>query len=111
MTSDFDLKGKASVQQPSDIIFRVGSDEIKEIIKLCANGDIFVKGRLIKSDEELVQGMKDFLAVSYSENDKLRRQVSIYEKAFESIMAPYKDIGLGCYHEEIARAALEEGRK
>jgi hypothetical protein len=184
MTNDFDLKGKAremSARQDSNFVFRVNNSESKEIIKLCDNGDIFVKGKLIEQDKELVQGMKDFLAVSSAETDKLRadlevakkalsdhetvydmllceqkkteqleednaalraenerlkeielivsafkehepyyyqaeniklsRQVSIYEKALEKITVPYKDIGLGCYHEEIAQAALEEGRK
>lgn len=111
MTGDFDLKGKAMGQQPSDIIFKVGSNEIKEIIKLCANGDIFVKGRLIQSDEELVQGMKDFLAANYAETANLRRQVSIYEKALEAIKEIQEHLGGNSELLSDVRAALEEGRK
>ena len=32
-----------------------------EIIKLCANGDIFVKGKLIENDKEVVDAMREFL--------------------------------------------------
>jgi hypothetical protein len=32
-----------------------------EIIKLCVNGDIFVKGKLIENDKEVVDAMKEFL--------------------------------------------------
>jgi len=32
-----------------------------EIIKLCDNGDIFVKGKLIENDKEVVDAMREFL--------------------------------------------------
>ena len=32
-----------------------------EILKLCDNGDIFVKGKLIKNDKEIVDAMREFL--------------------------------------------------
>ena len=31
------------------------------IMKLCNNGDIFVKGKLIENDKEVVDAMRDFL--------------------------------------------------
>lgn len=33
----------------------------KPIIELKENGDIFVKGKLIENDKELVDGMREFL--------------------------------------------------
>ena len=32
-----------------------------EILKLCENGDIFVKGRLAENDKEVVDALKEFL--------------------------------------------------
>ena len=32
-----------------------------EIIKLCKNGDIFIKGKLIENDKEVVDAMREFL--------------------------------------------------
>ena len=32
-----------------------------EIIKLCTNGDIFIKGKLIENDKEVVDAMREFL--------------------------------------------------
>lgn len=31
------------------------------ILKLCPNGDIFVKGKLIENDKEVVDGLREFL--------------------------------------------------
>ena len=31
------------------------------IIKFCENGDIFVKGKLVENDLEVVEGMREFL--------------------------------------------------
>ena len=32
-----------------------------EILKLCGNGDIYVRGKLVENDKEVVQGLRDFL--------------------------------------------------
>ncbi len=32
-----------------------------EIIKVCENGDIFIKGKLIENDKEVVDAMREFL--------------------------------------------------
>ena len=37
------------------------TNENNEIIKLCDNGDIFVKGKLIENDKEVVDAMREFL--------------------------------------------------
>ena len=33
-----------------------------EILKLCANGDIYVKGKLVENDIEVVEGLREFLS-------------------------------------------------
>ncbi len=50
--------GKIEVPVP-DIIF-YGADNL-EIMKLKANGDIYVKGNLIENDSEVVDGLREFL--------------------------------------------------
>lgn len=32
-----------------------------EILKLCGNGDILVKGKLVENDKEVVDAMREFL--------------------------------------------------
>ena len=44
---------------PKYIIFQV--DDVDEFIKLCPNGDIYVKGKLIENDKELVDGLREWL--------------------------------------------------
>lgn len=46
------------------IAFTLKNDggEYYEIMKLCSNGDIFVKGKLIENDKELVEAMREFVA-------------------------------------------------
>ena len=44
---------------PQYIIFQV--DDVDEFIKLCPNGDIYVKGKLIDNDKELVDGLREWL--------------------------------------------------
>ncbi len=43
-----------------DIVFWVDSN--KEILRLAENGDIFVKGKLIENDEEVVDAIREFIA-------------------------------------------------
>ena len=31
------------------------------ILRLCQNGDIFIKGKLVENDLEVVEGMREFL--------------------------------------------------
>jgi len=54
----------SSFQKTSDlsgtkeIVFFIGPDRILE---LASNGDIYVKGRLVQNDQEVVDGMREFL--------------------------------------------------
>ena len=44
--------------QPYTVLF---SNERKEMLKLCPNGDIFVHGRLADNDKQVVDALRDFL--------------------------------------------------
>jgi hypothetical protein len=46
--------------QPSNIIFQ-GKDGL-EILKLEDNGDIFVNGKLIENDKQVIYGLRKFLS-------------------------------------------------
>ena len=46
---------------PNTIEFKVGEFIETPFIKLCENGDIFVKGKLIENDKEVVDAMREFL--------------------------------------------------
>lgn len=43
---------------PKEINFYTSTNEI---LKLCENGDIFVKGKLIENDKEVVKALRLFL--------------------------------------------------
>jgi len=55
-----DMTIKKSDSEPSTISF-ITDDQLEPIIKLCQNGDIFVKGKLVENDLEVVEGMREFL--------------------------------------------------
>lgn len=48
-----------------DIVFSIGQK--KEILKLADNGDIFVKGKLIENDKEVVDALREFIKISSQE--------------------------------------------
>jgi len=45
----------------SAIHFQTSNREYPEMLKLCENGDIFVKGKLVENDIEVVDAMREFL--------------------------------------------------
>ena len=47
--------------EKNTISFVTNHNEPNEFIKLCPNGDIFVKGKLVENDKELVDAMREFL--------------------------------------------------
>lgn len=53
------LSIKASV--PQTFILRVQSDGDEEMLRFESNGDIYVKGRLVENDKEVVEGFREFL--------------------------------------------------
>lgn len=46
------------------LTFNIASHTPAEIVRFCANGDIYVKGKLITNDIEVVDGLKEFLRLS-----------------------------------------------
>jgi hypothetical protein len=52
------------VQEEQNTIFFLQVDKSsQEILKLCENGDIFVKGKLAENDKEIVDALREFLKV------------------------------------------------
>ncbi len=49
------------IPQEKNIIFFLQDKSNQEILKLCKNGDIFVKGRLAENDKEIVDALRKFL--------------------------------------------------
>jgi hypothetical protein len=48
-------------QEKNTIFFQQVDKDYKEILKLCENGDIFVKGKLAENDKEVVDALREFL--------------------------------------------------
>lgn len=66
------LNGSEKNPGANDIVFVVANGLI-EILRFCANGDIFVKGRKIVNDQEIVEGFRSFLKLSnqYTKSPRL----------------------------------------
>ncbi|RWQ69818.1 hypothetical protein [Bacillus cereus] len=56
-----DLNKLARDTSHDSIILKVGE---QEMISLKSNGDIFVKGKLVDNDKEVVDGLREFLRLS-----------------------------------------------
>ena len=50
-------------KEQNTIFFYQVDKSNQEILKLCGNGDIFVKGRLAENDKEVVDALREFLKV------------------------------------------------
>ena len=50
-----------AIPQEQNTIFFMQDKGANEILKLCENGDIFVKGRLAENNKEVVDALKEFL--------------------------------------------------
>ncbi len=58
---DVDINKLARDTSHDSIILKVGE---QEIVSLKSNGDIYVKGKLVESDKEVVDGLREFLMLS-----------------------------------------------
>ncbi|MGU9543223.1 hypothetical protein [Bacillus cereus] len=58
---DVDINKLARDTSHDSIILKVGE---QEIVSLKSNGDIYVKGKLVESDKEVVDGMRELLMLS-----------------------------------------------
>jgi len=54
--------GVLSLPKEQSIIFNVSNYD--EILKLEANGDILVKGKLIENDKQVVDALREFIKVT-----------------------------------------------
>ncbi|MFA5207359.1 MAG: hypothetical protein WC428_01765 [Candidatus Paceibacterota bacterium] len=48
-------------QERNTIFFMVNDNLSQPILKLCENGDIFVKGKLAENDKQVTDAMREFL--------------------------------------------------
>ena len=84
-----DLKLTGKEFQSNTIIFSTNVDN--EMIKLCDNGDILVKGKLIENDKEVVNAMREFLKTQgYLNTDvsQQREPLLAYHKHLDSFNDP-----------------------
>jgi len=58
---NLNLKLTPEIPIDQNTIFFMLDNGNTEILKLCENGDIFVKGRLAENDKEVVDALKEFL--------------------------------------------------
>lgn len=58
LKSNVELKNAESINPSNNVYFYCGN---KEMLRLEANGDIYVKGNLVENDKDVVEGLRDFL--------------------------------------------------
>ena len=46
---------------PKSIVFRFGNEN--ELMKLCENGDIFIRGELVENNKKVLEELKKFLNI------------------------------------------------
>lgn len=54
-----------------DINIGTCKDGLNPLIKLCSNGDIFIRGVFCENDKEVVEAMREFFGISKFENRAL----------------------------------------
>ena len=54
----------ANAEPADDGSIRIGSVTHREMLRLCSNGDIFVRGVLAENDRTVVDGMREFLRMA-----------------------------------------------
>jgi hypothetical protein len=65
-TKTFNTKSKTNLMtsplliSEQNVVF-LKNNGTKELLKLCENGDIFVNGKLVENDKEVVDGLREFL--------------------------------------------------
>ncbi len=55
------IKLTSVIPQEQNTVFFMQDNGVREILKICGNGDIFVKGRLAENDKEVVDALREFL--------------------------------------------------
>ena len=77
----FNTKSKTSLMtaplliSEQNVVF-LKNNGIKELLKLCENGDIFVNGKLVENDKEVVDGLREFLKGQQTFN-KMEKQTAL----------------------------------
>lgn len=61
MFHDGDMNELVRDTTHDSIVFKVGE---QEMVSLKSNGDIYVKGKLVENDKEVVHGMRELLKLS-----------------------------------------------
>ncbi len=77
----FNTKSKTSLMtsplliSEQNVVF-LKNNGTKELLKLCENGDIFVNGKLVENDKEVVDGLREFLKGQQTFN-KMEKQTAL----------------------------------
>jgi hypothetical protein len=80
-TKTFNTKSKTNLMtsplliSEQNVVF-LKNNGTKELLKLCQNGDIFVNGKLVENDKEVVDGLREFLKGQQTFN-KMEKQTAL----------------------------------
>ena len=74
----------ARAKPADDGSIRIGSATHREMLRLCSNGDIFVRGVLTDNDRAVVDGVREFLRLSAV--DRSKSPVSMTEEQTRDVV-------------------------
>ena len=61
MTYTYQPSHLGTLEESPDVGDIIISTRAGEMLRLCGNGDIYVKTKLVENDKDVVQGMRDLL--------------------------------------------------
>ena len=97
--------------EPGDIVFAVRNGA-QEMLRLCGNGDILVKGRLAANDLEVVESFIEFWAMAKpNSNDQLNAKLKIATTQLNVIATDVSHFESGMLCASTAKDALEDMEK
>ena len=83
---ELELKTDPFTPIPGTIIFYTNTGPSEPILKLCENGDILVKGKLIENDKEVVDAMREFLELHGAFERPIRTKTKIQSKPLNTVL-------------------------
>ena len=59
--AQFILKDESIVENVITFYINMDTDAPEEMVRFNSNGDIFIKGKLVENDQQVVEGFREFL--------------------------------------------------
>lgn len=101
VTSEVPLTLTGEVGNRDTVFFMKENGASKEIVKLCENGDIFIKGNLAENDKQVVDAFREFLkgvgllreqAQKQKEHEEIIKKIITYIEEEAEVLIPVNEL-------------------